>query len=614
MPRLFFDKTVTLYRLLLVAMTGALSLAVLSCENPEGALNPNSAPDTRIANVPANDTIALYLSQGAIPQQTLYWVGDDPDGFVIGFRYTWTDIYDGTENPTDTVNLLNLATIGGLALDTLATIPDITVNSPGAMFRIYNFLATLNPDDETTRNWLVDSLATLRPFLVPYPTGFIATDWLRGADPLFNEAPNKGIFIFDSPADSNMHRFEVWAIDNNEVIDPTPAKIHFWTLPSPGLTVTISAGPTTASAAYVLRYPTERTPGLLFGFTATDPSTNERDYSWAVDDTANWSPWNPQATATVTAIDFEETGSDTHTFFLRGRNKWGVESPIVNRLFRAIVPSIDDPNWPKKTLVINNSRLTNAGPPAWMPPVDTNMVNAFYREIMDSLGKVEGTHYDLWTTSARTAGGGYVFPDTNVLESYTSVLLLSEQDQAASGLNALTRLDPTVEQRILRTYLNIGGKLIFSGSPNILLTFGTPSSTTWPEFGDEIFHVLTDASAPPVPYTLNAAYDFVGSKGNLGYPDTRVDSAKLPATAFGAIKDISINFPRGFGQTICEFDSKIDSVGFEDQPLGVRYLAPPPIGPGRETYSVVYFGHPLYYVMKSDAIGVLRKAFADIKE
>ena len=254
-------KPGSLSSVLFLVLTGVLAVVFVSCENPEGALNGNSAPDTRIANVPVNDTIALYIDRGAIPQQTLYWVGDDPDGFLIGFRYTWTDIYDGTENPTDTINILNLATIAGLTLDTLATIPDITLNSPGAMFRIYNYIATLDPEDAVIRT-IRDSLLTLRPFLVPYPSGYIATDWLQGADPLFLETPNKGIFLFDSPADSNMHRFEVWSIDNNEVIDPTPAKVHFWTLESPGLTVSISGGPTTASAAYVLRYPTERTPGF----------------------------------------------------------------------------------------------------------------------------------------------------------------------------------------------------------------------------------------------------------------------------------------------------------------------------------------------------------------
>ena len=249
-----------------------------------------------------------------------------------------------------------------------------------------------------------------------------------------------------------------------------------------------------------------------------------------------------------------------------------------------------------------------------MPPVDSGAVNAFYKEVLDSLGKIQGTHYDLWTMAGHPGPGGYVFPDTNILATYTSVLLLSEQDQAASGLNALNRLDPATDQRILNTYLNIGGKLIFSGSPNVPLTFGTPSSTTWPILGNDVFHVLTEASMPPVPFTPNAAYDFIGSKGNLGYADTHIDTTKLPASALGALKDVSLNYPRGFGQTICEFDSRVDSLGFENLPLGVRYLAPPPIGPGRETYSVVFFGHPLYYMQKSGVIAVLRKAFEDIKE
>jgi hypothetical protein len=289
----------------------------------------------------------------------------------------------------------------------------------------------------------------------------------------------------------------------------------------------------------------------------------------------------------------------------------------VNRLFRAIVPPIDDPAWPKKTLVINNCRITPAGAPSWMPPADSGDVNSFYREVLDSLGKVEGVHYDIYTSSAHPSSSHYVFPDTTLLATYTSVLLLSEQDLQASPIpsaGVLTRLREGVEQRSLITYLNIGGKLIFSGSPSIYLTFGTPGDNTWASIGNDIFHVLTEASSPPVPYTANAGYDFIGSKGNLGYADTHIDTTKLPASAMGTLKDISLNYPRGFGQTICEFDSKSDSVGFENLPLGVRYLAPPPIGPGRETYSVVYFGHPLYYMMKSDVIAVLRKAFEDIKE
>lgn len=601
---------------LFVGMMLGLGLFVLSCENPEGALKPNTPPDTRIANVPANDTVALYLSQGAIPQQTLFWVGDDPDGFVIAFRYTWTDLYQGTVATNDTITLMNLATVGGLALDTLVLIPPITRDTPGAMFRIYNFLATLDPDDSETRESLVDSLATMRPFLVPYPSGFIATDWIAGADPLLNEAPTKGVFIFNSPADSNMHRFEVWSVDNLEVVDPTSAVVHFWTLPSPGLTVNIPTGPGLATSSFVLRYPTERTPGLLFGFGAIDPSTNERDYSWSVDDTLHWSEWDPTASTTVTGIHLQETGSDTHTIFLRGRNKWGVISPIASRDFRAEIPPLDDPNWPQKTLLINNTRVNSNS--TWMPGVPADSVSDFYRDVFASIGKTEGVDYDIFVTSANS----YAFPTLETMLQYTSIFLVAEQEISGAPFGELTRLG--TKRTSVETYLNLGGKLIMSGPPQVNLLFSL-AVADWAGFAEDFFKVLSDVSQPPFPITTNPEFDFVQGTGVLGYPNIAVDPAKLPAEADGAIKNIGVNFPRGFGQSIYEFGAKTDSVfflnpltaaltRFDGSPIGVRYLAPPPIPPGRQTFSSVYFGFPLYYMMKSDVIEVLRKAFEDINE
>ena len=591
-----------------------LSCALLAfvaggCENPEGPVKPNTAPDTRLANVPANDTIAKYILQGAIPEETLYWVGDDPDGYVIAFRYSWTDVYGGTSSPNDTVTLLNLTTIGETPLDTLVIVSEFTARNPGSLFRIYNFLATLDPNDAGTLDRIIDSLSTLRPFTLPYPSGAILTDSIRGADPLNNEAPTKGIFIFDSPADSNLHKFQVWAVDNSGAIDPTPATLHFWTLPSPGLIVEIEAGPTLSTNAYVLRYPTERNPGLLFQFDGEDVSTDQRDFSWVVDDTVNWSAWDPQDYAVVSALNFQETGSDTHTFYLRGRNRWGVISPTVSRMFTASVPAIDDPNWPKKTLVMINCRILPGAPtPNWMPPVDTTAVKDFYIEVLDSLGKTLGTNYDTWVNASHTS---YAFPTRDVLSQYTSILLLSEQELPFLGSGSQGKI-VQAKQDLLEEYLNIGGKLIFSSPPAIRF-----SLTPYDVFADAFLHVLTDSSATPFPFLQNGAYDFVGAVGKLGYPSVSLDTAKtatFPAEADGAIKNIALNYPRGFGQTIFEFDSKSGDPVFDNAPLGVRYLAPPALPPARETYSVVYFGFPLYYLKMSDVIAVLGKAFEDINE
>jgi hypothetical protein len=605
-------RTSLRYSVPLLFATLCVLIVLQSCTNPEGSLNPNSPPETRLANVPANDTTAIYLTQGVIPEMVLFWAGDDPDGYVISFRYTWTTFYHGNIIRKDSVNLLNLATIGGTALDTLVAVSELARRTPGATFRIYNYLATLDPDDPATKDRIFDSLATLRPFLVPYPSGLIATDIIFGLDPLNNEAPTKGIFIFDSPADSNMHRFQVWAIDNSEVADPTPATTNFWTLPSPGLTVSITGGPTTATNAFVLRYPTERNPGLTFTFAAVDPSTNERDYSWSVDDTLHWSRWDPEPSAVVSAASFQETGSDTHTFFLRGRNRWGVISPVVSRQFTASIPAIDDPNWPRKTLIINNCRILGPGIPAvWMPAVDTTSVNNFYKEVMDSLGRQFGADYDIWTTASHATPTDYLFPSRLTLSQYTSVVLLSEQELPVLGAGAQGKIRQP-KQDILAEYLNIGGKLIMSSSPAILRTM-----TPYHGFADEFFHVLTDSSQPPLPFLQNETYDFIGTFGRLGYPNLTIDSAKVanfPADADYAIKNIALNYPRGFGQTIYEFNSKADSSLFERSPLSVRYLAPPAIPPARQTYSLVYFGFPLYYMEKSGVISAMRKAFEDIQE
>ena len=587
-------------------MCGLFSLGVWNCEDPISEPNPNTAPDTRLANVPVNDTIALYIHLGVIPEQTLFWTGDDPDGFVIAYRYRWTDSSRAGVIQGPSTVILNITQLGGTSLDTLIRVGEDPIKgTPTSFFRLYDFLATMDPDDIGTIQTIQDSLATGRPFAVPYRTGVVPGDSIVGAEPLENEAPTKGTFIFDSPADSNLHTFRVSSIDNDDMEDPTPAIKHFWTLRSPGPTALINSVP--ADSVYVLQYPTERNPGLTFTFGGIDPSTDQRDYSWAVDDTSNWSPWSPEAQAVVTARDFPDT-TNPHRFYLRARNRWGVLSPTVDTPFVAFVPPIDDPTWAKRTLIINNSRIVAVTFPPLPPPPDTTEVNRFYSDVMDSIGK--GGEFDIWTTTTPRPNlpGSAPFPTRTVLARYTSVLLLSEQELPIFGVGARTNINSS-KQALLREYLDIGGKLIFSGTPNIRTTIG--GYDTWAR---DIFHIV---STSVIEFTQNEDLDFIGAKGNgaFGYPDVALDPARLPLADSGAIRNIALSFPRGFGQTISYFVSKTHSVGFENAPLGIRYLAPPPIPPNpRETYSVVHFAFPLYYVMKGDVIASLRKAFEDIKE
>lgn len=589
-------------RLSVVLVFGVCAVVMSTCRFPTGVPKLNTPPDTRLSNVPANDTTAQYILRGAIPEQTLQWVGDDQDGFIVAYQYRWTDSSRLGKQTTPWTSILNITSIGGIGLDTLI----IVHGTPHSFFRIYNFLATLNPSDAATRARVTDSLKTGRPFAVPYHTGFVPGDSIAGANRLINEAPTKGTFIFPSPSDSNMHRFEVASIDNNDAVDPTPARAHFWTLPSPGPIIDSVIGPLFPTAAVtVIRYPTEKNPGLAFSvFRVRDPSTDQREFSWVVDDTsdpARWSPWsvNPQRIVTASQFSFINPGAvDTHMIHVRAKNRWGVVSPVFSRRFLAIVPHIDDPAWPKRTLIINNNRIVMPG------GVDSTIVKAFYAEVLDSIGKTG--RYDFWTTTSQSPYAS--LPGRAVLSRYSSVLFLFEQTAIGppfGGTDGLRRFDQT-EQALIREYLNIGGKLIYVGTPNIAV-----SIINYGDWADSVFHIVSQSRRP---FTQNTELDFIGAKGLLGYPDLRLDSSKFSAPDSVAIRNIAVNYPRGFGQTISLFDSKRDSAGFENAPLGVRYLAPPAIPPARPTYSVVHFGFPLYYANKSDVIQAMRKAFEDIKE
>jgi hypothetical protein len=572
-----------------VALTLLLSalFVVGSCKYPEGPPLGNTPPRTRLANVPANDTIAQYIRLGATPEVTLFWLGDDPDGFVIAYKYRWTEISRLSASAKPWTTVLNISTLGGAPIQQ----PILVKGEPQSLFAIYNLITTLDPvRDSSLVRVLGDSLATQRSFLVPYRTGIVAGDSLCGANTEVNETPTKGTFIFDSPLDSNMHRFEVASVDNKDAIDPAPAVVNFWTLRSPEPIAVINAIP--PPDQYAIRYKTETFAGLPFAFSTLDPSTFDQEYSWSVDDTVDWSPWSPDGTAFVTASSFDPIASGTHTFYLRARNRWGAVSAIVARPFTAFVPAFDDPNFPRRTLIISNDVNGNGTP----GKPDTNQVKSFYAEIMDSAGRAG--RYDIWISSGRVQN---VFPSREMLGNYSSLLILLEQTLPVLGPDRALRISADTSGPIGR-YLGGGGKLIISGPPD----------------GRKQIVSLNDAFFTSILHTApilakNPALDFIGAFGRLGYPDLLLDASKIQPDSGGALRNIELNYPRSFAQTIFLFNSKSDGQ-YESQPVGIRFLAPPPVPPARATYSVVYFGFPLYYAEKSAATQTLQQAFVDVNE
>jgi hypothetical protein len=607
MPKITFHSV--LQWLVAAITTACFVVGLWSCEDPSGVKKGNTVPYTKIANIPANDTFKVYLRLGALPEATLFWSGGDPDGIVIAYQYRWTDSTEGSRGITvPWTTILNINSLGGYSLQNQILVP----GNPSSLFRIYSFLATLNPQ-ETGVIALIreigDSLATRRAFAVPYKTGPVPGDSIYGGNPDVNHSPTKGTFIFGSPDTANVHKFEVRAIDNSDVQDPNPAYVFFWTLQSPQPTVLFASQPPPTGTQYVLRHLTERFTGLRFTFTTLDPSTFEQQYSWCVDDTVDrrnnnrprWSAWSSDALAIVTGSSFLDTTADVsviHPMFLRARNKWGVISLPIRTTFVSILPSIDDPTYPRKILIINNDKNGSGT----LRDPDTTRVNDFYRGLMNSLGK--GDRTTIWTR----ASAGYNFPPLTVLTKFSTVLFLYEQVYLPFPSPDRARIFSVVNQDSLRAYLIMGGKLIVSSPPSIETNFanyldGLPPRQPW---SYEIFHVTNTYNNPE--------RDFAGVRGALGYPTMRLDSLKVTADSSYAIRNIRVNPPRGFAQAISLFDSRSDNPTYENRPVGVRYLAPPPVPPARQTYSVVFFGFPLYYAERVAVEAALSQAFIDINE
>ncbi|MGA9117102.1 MAG: hypothetical protein WB626_10035 [Bacteroidota bacterium] len=584
----------------LLLLAGTLLAGLWSCEYPEGEQYGNSAPETRLANIPANDTIALYILQGTIPQQTLYWLGDDQDGFVVAYQYRWIDFAAAGPDTNEWTTAVNLTNLTGTTLDTLI-LAHPRARSP---FRIYNFLATIA--DQSLINAIQDSLGLGRWFAVPYPSGPVEFDSLRGADPLQVETPTKGTFIFNSNLDSNQHRFEVRSIDNNDVVDPTPAAVNFWTLRSPGPIVFFTGGP--PNNQYVLRCPTVRSPGLVFTSGGIDPSTEERYYAWSVDDSVDWSAWSEIPRFTVTASMFRETGSDTHWVYLKGKNRWDVESAIAARRFTAKVPPIDDPAWPHRTLVLNNTRAIGSVV-SRTGPVDTNFVKETWTAFMAGVGKTDSADY--WTAASQPSISPW--PGLDVLVRYTCLVVVMENTPPPIGGGSFHRID-IGKQDLMRRYMAVGGRLIWSGTPNIRSSFNS-----YEGWAADIIHATRS-----IPYRQNDSLDFVGMKGMNGYPDILLDSAvvaaRLPVDpvypGVTALRGIAVNYPYGFAQAVGSFDSQLNLPLFEDVPMAVRYIGGGP-DPGefcRQTFSVVHFAFPLTFCRQADVIAALRVAFRDLNE
>jgi|GEM_PF-1821358 len=347
---LLYNKVALLFsaRTWAVFLFAAAVFVGWSCTGGGGFL-PDIPPIVRLANLPpTQDTIT-----SSNPRLTLYWVGDDPDGYVVGFKYRWSYPINGVvyERPWSTILNIGAVKSGSenfaLMLDTTNYTRWLGPSAYNGQLSeryaptAYKYFATLPGGglDSSISNALDRGDTVLIQGLRVFAS--------NPADQAFpiHVNPNSGTFIFDSQDSLNFHTFEIEAIDNLGVVTRPPAKLSFNTL-----RVTIPR--TQVNAIYYSGKLVQPGDSLLVidKFTDTftdvkgsageairidyqgiDPNSRTLQYSWNVDSVKNpdgtlsWSDWTSSASAFVNGSDFDPARKyeAEHVFSVRCRNEFG---------------------------------------------------------------------------------------------------------------------------------------------------------------------------------------------------------------------------------------------------------------------------------------------------
>jgi len=594
-----FDK-----RLFLVSLP--LLLLGWGCEH-KGELTPNVQPIARLSNIPPEN----YVSQN--PRMTLYWVGDDPDGYVVGFRYRWNFRLSGA-HPFEYKAWTTLLNIGidksGTEKFALMTDADFK-HVPD----VYQYFATLPPEginpDSANKIDAGDSI-------------FVGAYHVWASNPTtvrfpVHVNPNGGTFIFDSQDSLNPHTFEVEAIDN---IGDTSlaATVYFQTPQVPPPHAQITSFPIdTAMVSDVL---TDVFRGIPFAFQGFDPNSRTVEFSWVVDrdewqpagKSIPWTPFTQDPNAKVSASNFvnpKDIARSRHTLYVRARNEFG-SIDTTGYFLRAIIQNSQIvgydtvwaqqdfycvyPEWLADT-TIHRILLLNASygfSPSSGPSEPTrDMLDAYYTSIFDALGYAG--KYDI----VRGIDAPVYFPSLKVFAKYRSVFLYNEINIPGTPTTGID-----IKPDLLTQYLSVGGKIV-NTSWTMAQNINNP---TFYAFGPHMEAV----PSPPIRLGDSA---FVGATGAKGYPSFRFDSVKT-ALYGGGLFFSCAGRSVGFGEIIYTYvESKCHPespggfpicVSWNGRTVGVKYDG--------LVYKYIFFGFPLYYCEQGIASQIIARAFSDIGE
>ncbi|MFQ6674789.1 MAG: hypothetical protein ACE5LH_00445 [Fidelibacterota bacterium] len=270
-----------------------------SCEWETSPANPNSPPNTSLANIPLpGDTLFALV--------TLHWDGEDDDGFIAGYEYRYVtyhltpDAVEGECPPDSVVQMTCGDTDNGVIPVTLCA---------------------------------ADS---------------VVQEWRRTTETSLTIA-------FESSADLNFQKVQVRAVDNEGAPDPDPAERCFYTEKTfpPETEILI---PSQDEQRFVIREVTDWFLGIPLTFTARDRDGDVVEYGWTVDhgDTT----WTSDTTLYIAPDRFPEPLGGRHVIQVTSRDNTNLVDPVGD----TVAIYLTEPIFDRGILVVDETLETSFPP------------------------------------------------------------------------------------------------------------------------------------------------------------------------------------------------------------------------------------------------------------
>ena len=363
MGKFFYYRSIQKFiNVFLVVLVVILFGSCATNPNNPGKPYPNRPPLTALANVPP-PTIVYEFGTAKV---SLSWNGTDPDGFVTAYHFRWVTYQPSETSATSWRTILNTSFSGLLHRTFVPEVQEISHNA-SSVPNIYHYLSTLTGSSADSVITLLDSGKTL----------FLFGDSVSMANVKEFQNSNKGTFIFDSRDSSNIHEFQIKAVDNKGIESISPAAVRFGTPqifpPDTRVNSTSAVTVSTVDSSHVdslghtiydrltrryertihpmLPYLTATYLGLPFAYVGSDSLSPELMFQWNVDGkfqgNPGWSPYSMQTDALITALACDSLNNgwfDTtryHYFTVRAKSQFELVDPTPDTILDSPVRCFD---------------------------------------------------------------------------------------------------------------------------------------------------------------------------------------------------------------------------------------------------------------------------------